>query len=756
MKNKQNIWNNWVVCGICISLIMAIVFSSFYGIFERDARENINNPLEDEENLTYLYKNCYVLYKELYNKQNQQSKDYVDLYLEPAEGYEWLLEDGTVQMAERDFLSKMNGGTISDGDYSLLSSYRGVLDYFEDNYSDLESAFTQLNNTYDYVVQDTVTGEYVTNLTQTNVNYEEQFFCLTFLFDENGSVSIGSDIKGNDVTRIRKSANDAIRTGDLNSRISDFTIIRAGYLNPSKPGNCKITYCISNLDWERLEYEGLYSAQYLDNTLIMDKYNAYQYTNCLSIYYLLFMIVFLAGLFSHRFADTKPWNNTKICRRIPAEGLLFLGYLMIVLGSGLLIYLIMWVNSGSSIDGFIAFMPRELAYCLVYGFNILVVAASMFVAWYMGICTKVLRELKLKKYIRQKSICYRIFPYTKKKFMEFYKELEHFELTQNAGKLICKIVIINGIALFIICCLPFVGFVLAAIYSLLLYYVLKKYISGLQKKYSILLKATNEIAEGNLNADITEDLGVFEPFKPQVIRIQNGFRKAVEEEVKSQRMKTELITNVSHDLKTPLTAIITYINLMKDEKLTEEKRKEYLDTLERKSLRLKVLIEDLFEVSKANSQNITLDIMDVDIINLLKQVSVEMSDKLTEKELEVRMDLPEEKIILPLDSQKTYRIFENLFGNVAKYALPGTRVYVQCSNTEEGISVVLKNITAQEIQVSAEELTERFVRGDASRNTEGSGLGLAIAKSFTELQGGVFKIDVDGDLFKVIVTFPLT
>jgi len=307
--------------------------------------------------------------------------------------------------------------------------------------------------------------------------------------------------------------------------------------------------------------------------------------------------------------------------------------------------------------------------------------------------------------------------------------------------------------LFIICCLPFVGFVIALGYSVFLYFVLKKYISNLQQKYSVLLKATNEIAQGNLNGSIQEDLGVFEPFKPQIMRIQDGFKKAVEEEIKSQRMKSELITNVSHDLKTPLTAIITYINLLKEENITDVQRKEYLDTLERKSMRLKVLIEDLFEVSKANSQNLTLNIMDVDIVNLLKQVSFEMNDKLKEKQLEVRMDLPEEKVILPLDSQKTYRIFENLLGNVAKYAMRSTRVYIQCLNKDEEISIIIKNISSQEILVSAEELTERFVRGDVARNTEGSGLGLAIAKSFTELQGGKFNINLDGDLFKVTVSF---
>ena len=168
-------------------------------------------------------------------------------------------------------------------------------------------------------------------------------------------------------------------------------------------------------------------------------------------------------------------------------------------------------------------------------------------------------------------------------------------------------------------------------------------------------------------------------------------------------------------------------------------------------MRLKALIEDLFEVSKANSQNITLDIRDVDIVSMVKQVEFEMEDKLADAGLDVRMSMPEEKVIVPLDSQKTFRIFENLFGNIAKYALPGTRVYVNGFTAKDEVTIILKNITAQELSVSGEELTERFVRGDASRNTEGSGLGLAIAKSFTEIQGGKFRIELDGDLFKVVL-----
>ena len=219
-------------------------------------------------------------------------------------------------------------------------------------------------------------------------------------------------------------------------------------------------------------------------------------------------------------------------------------------------------------------------------------------------------------------------------------------------------------------------------------------------------------------------------------------------------MKTELITNVSHDLKTPLTAIITYVNLLKEEK-DEEKKKEYIDVLERKSLRLKVLIEDLFEISKASSETVILNLVDVDVVSLFKQVKLETEERFRDTDIEFRCSYPEKRLVASLDSQKTYRIFENLLVNISKYALPHTRAYVEITE-RDGMAVVrMKNVSREELNFNPDEITERFVRGDASRNTEGSGLGLAIAKSFTELQKGKFRIETDADLFKVEIQFLL-
>ena len=328
-----------------------------------------------------------------------------------------------------------------------------------------------------------------------------------------------------------------------------------------------------------------------------------------------------------------------------------------------------------------------------------------------------------------------------------------FDLNDDTNKTILKIVLANCLIISIICCFFTFGIFFALVYSAILFIILRKRFDELKHDYEILLDAVKRLSNGDFDVEINQDIGMFNSLGTEFSNIKDGFEKAVSEEVKSQKMKTELISNVSHDLKTPLTSIITYIDLLKDEQLDYEKRKEYLDTLDRNSLRLKNLIDDLFEVSKVNSGDVKLNLVDVDIIALIQQAKFELIDKFNEKSLIFKTAFPNEKIILSLDSLKTYRIFENLLMNIGKYALENTRVYIDIDNSDDEVTITFKNISADEIKVSEDELVERFVQGDTSRNTSGSGLGLAIAKSFTELQKGNFKISVDGDLFKASVTF---
>lgn len=236
--------------------------------------------------------------------------------------------------------------------------------------------------------------------------------------------------------------------------------------------------------------------------------------------------------------------------------------------------------------------------------------------------------------------------------------------------------------------------------------------------------------------------------------IGTGLDAALEKSMKSERLKTDLITNVSHDIKTPLTSIINYVELLKQEHFEDPKVQRYIEVLEEKSQRLKTLTEDVVEASKVSSGNITLEYINLNLTELLQQVSGEFKEKFEARDLREVLTLPEEPVIIRADGRRTWRILENIYNNAAKYAMENTRIYAQLSVTETKAVFHLKNISKHELNISADELTERFIRGDISRSTEGSGLGLSIAKSLTTMQGGEFELYLDGDLFKVTITFP--
>ena len=236
--------------------------------------------------------------------------------------------------------------------------------------------------------------------------------------------------------------------------------------------------------------------------------------------------------------------------------------------------------------------------------------------------------------------------------------------------------------------------------------------------------------------------------------IQLGIQKAVDEQTRAERMKTELITNVSHDIKTPLTSIVNYVDLLEKEDIQPEKAKEYVDVLNRQAARLKKLTEDLVEASKASSGSLPVHLALTDVNVLLSQLAGDYLEKLEAAQLEPIFKPAPSQPAVQADGQLLSRVLGNLFSNICKYAMPGTRVYFESAADEKTVSITFKNISKYELNIPAEELMARFVRGDRSRHTEGSGLGLSIAQSLTELQGGAFRIEIDGDLFKAIVTFP--
>jgi signal transduction histidine kinase len=355
-----------------------------------------------------------------------------------------------------------------------------------------------------------------------------------------------------------------------------------------------------------------------------------------------------------------------------------------------------------------------------------------------------------KKGFIENSMAGKIGFYFLRKIREAFEAMMKIDVTKDIHRKLVMVVGINLIALWIIALFGPFGLILGVVYTLFLF----KYLLKLVLKVKALSDASSKLSEGSFDIAFEEDMGIFNPICDNLNNIKDGFKVAIDQEIKSQQMKTELISNVSHDLKTPLTSIITYIDLLKKEDIQNKTQEEYIDVLDRKSKRLKVLIEDLFEASKASSGNIDLHLEKVDVIALFRQTLGELEEKINQSTLQMKMNLPENKVICQLDGRRTYRVFENIMSNILKYAMPHSRVYIDVSEDEKEISFTFKNISAYEMNFDVSQITERFTRGDQSRNTEGSGLGLAIAKSLIELQDGSLTITIDGDLFKVIVTFP--
>lgn len=273
-----------------------------------------------------------------------------------------------------------------------------------------------------------------------------------------------------------------------------------------------------------------------------------------------------------------------------------------------------------------------------------------------------------------------------------------------------------------------------------------------QKLLTAIQKINSE--EGNTRISESGLFAINRQMAAAVNDLGDGLRHALQEQMKSERMKADLITNVSHDLKTPLTSIINYVDLLKREELHNEKANEYLEVLDQKSQRLKQLTEDLVEASRASSGNVVLDIRRIDVKELLMQTSGEFVERFEARGLQLVENFPQNPQYIDADGRRLWRIIENLFRNVEKYAMPHTRVYLDLINDGDRVAFSLKNISENPLNISPEELTERFTRGDESRSTEGSGLGLSIAKDLTEIQKGTFEIYLDGDLFKVTVSFP--
>ncbi|WP_273402059.1 sensor histidine kinase [Traorella massiliensis] len=378
---------------------------------------------------------------------------------------------------------------------------------------------------------------------------------------------------------------------------------------------------------------------------------------------------------------------------------------------------------------------------LVWFITLLVISLGLFYIKYMF-------AHGFGRYLKEDTLLGTFYNWIKSKM----NRLTEVDLAQPINRQLAQFMLIQLCVILLLVWGPF-GYVLAIIYVVALFFWLLNKVKIIQNDYQKLLNSAEELSKGNFDQEMNEDVGVFNALNEEFAHIKTGFEKAVEDEIKSSNMKTELISNVSHDLKTPLTCIKNYIVLLQDETISDVTRREYLKNLEYYSSRLTTLIEDLFEVSKVNSGNVQLECVDLNIVALIEQICAESEEMLMSKNLKVVTRYDRNEIMLHLDGGKTCRIFENLFTNIGKYAMPDSRVYIDVKDEDESVRIELKNISEAEMNFTPEEIVERFVRGDKSRHESGSGLGLAIAQSFTEIQNGEFKIEIDGDLFKVILRF---
>lgn len=356
-----------------------------------------------------------------------------------------------------------------------------------------------------------------------------------------------------------------------------------------------------------------------------------------------------------------------------------------------------------------------------------------------------IRRLKAKQFIRS-FLTYKVCRWIKVTIQKIFKKVTDKE---NANRKITIMYWGFVVISIILACTMWsgIGLLVLIAFWIWTYYKLLQY----NKKVQKINEALRNIYEGNPNVKLNEEEleGTLKIMAKYINDIAGGFTNAIEQSLKSERLKTELITNVSHDIKTPLTSIINYVDLLKKEEINNAQIEQYIAVLDKKSQRLKKLIEDLVEASKVSSGNVKLNMEIINLKELLNQTIGEFEDKLEKKNLKIEMDLPNENVLITADNRYLYRVIENVFSNISKYALEGSRVYIKLEKQKEEVYLEFKNISKDKLNISAEELMQRFVRGDKSRYTEGSGLGLSIAESLTELQGGKFKIDIDGDLFKV-------
>ncbi len=539
---------------------------------------------------------------------------------------------------------------------------------------------------------------------------------------------------------------------EFDKNIDEYTNIKINK-NESKRNYIKeVNNKISENKTNKLDYELLDATQYNNlevhmsfpkNIVGLDlvQENYYKYTQaikevfiCLTLMLTNIAILIISLIIYKKTKINEEGILTKLANKVPID-------------------IILWLMA---ID-FLLYIQFSLAYYIGYSYmteKICAVIGAYLLIYAVYTINRRSKKYDKKIYILKETIIYKLYKILKNTVISALKASKKIPLIKRIIIVSIGITFIGGVVSVLIYELFYneVMLLFGIPMSMILFtlYVVKKlaYLSDI-------IEGTSRIKNGELDYKI-DVLGndSFTNLAENINNIGEGLEKSIETQLRSERMKSELITNVSHDLKTPLTSIINYIELIKKEDVTPEHVNDYIKVLDQKSKRLKILIEDLFEASKASSGNLELNMENIDIVQLIRQSIGEMEEKLTNSNLDIRLNLSSEKINIYADGRRMYRVFENLLSNISKYSLPSTRVYIDLLEFDESVIITMKNISSYELNFDATEITERFKRADESRNTEGSGLGLAISKDLVNLQGGKFSVEIDGDLFKSILEFP--
>lgn len=611
---------------------------------------------------------------------------------------------------------KMNGLSLDQKTY--------IEDVFDDNLISVRS-FINSDKDFYYRAKNTKTNQTISNIENNLINKDNSGYYVKLNYNEQGILKLEGDLQED----IYSNLNDVIRK--YYYYIDEYS----SNIKVNTPTNLEIEYMIPKVVTSDNGITTYFNSfeQYIPFITTM--------ALILSAIVILFIVIYPIKYveLANPFKIVKEWRlEINILLWATVISLVFMGVVMC--GS----YTISNELKDIIVSYGISFYSEILliANIIIWVAGLLSVAITTFILKYIVVYGPI-------KYLKDHTLVASICRYIKDNF----NKLTKFEFNSKLNYRIIILTIINMIIIIIMILLGPIGIILAIIYSCLLLGLLLKKTKEIENDYNTLLSSIKNIISEDFDKISEKDFGVFETSKNELNQLNDNFKEAIQEKVKSQKLKTELITNVSHDLKTPLTCIKNYITLLDDENLSKEDYKHYLEQVNLYSNRLKGLIEDLFEISKVDSGNIHLNFQELDIIALLDQVYLENEELLEPKNLQVIKKYNADKVMMNLDSEKTYRIFENLFTNIGKYALDNSRVYLTLNDCEDCVDIEFSNISEVAMDFDINEITDRFIRGDKSRSKEGSGLGLAIAKSFTEAQNGSFDISVDCDLFKVKIHF---